>query len=352
MASPTIEDVAARAGVSIATVSRVYNSPQSVREATRNKVRQAAEALNYAPKLAARALSLQKTNILGIILPDLGGEFFSELIRSIDQVAYQRGYHIMISASHSHRNEVDLLMRFMSQGLVDGLILMVPALGRLSLAAPPDPDFPVVLLNLPQTEDRYLHINVDNYRGAFLMTRHLLDHGYWPLAMIGGPAGNYDAEKREEGFLAALADASLTPQLDGISYIERGDFTRRSGYLAMLRLLTVPVPPRAVFAANDEMAIGAFNAIRQHDLRMPDQIALAGFDDIDVAACITPGLTTVHMPITELGTLAAEKLIAAIQAPNDRPLVPENLILHTGLVIRESCGCHAKPAGSTLAEGR
>jgi LacI family transcriptional regulator len=346
MASPTIQDVAEKAGVSIATVSRVYNSPNSVKEATRDKVLRAAEALNYAPKLAARALTLQKTDIIGVILPGLGGEFFSELIRSIDQVAYQHGFHIMLSTSHSHRNEVDLLLRLMGQGWVDGLILMVPVLGRLSMPPLPRIDLPIVLLNLPETNGQYIHINVDNYRGAYLITKHLLDHGYNPIAMIRGPDGNHDAETREKGFGAAMTERGLNPEGGDNRYLERGDFTRRSGYLAMLRLLSLPVPPRAVFAANDEMAIGAFFAARQHGLRIPEQIAIAGFDDIDVASCISPTLTTVHVPITELGMMAAQKLIEVIKSTKENGAMPQKILLSTGLVIRESCGC--SPTGAAL----
>jgi len=327
------------ASVSVATVSRVYNNPESVREETRNKVLNATRALNYAPQLAARALSLQKTNIIGVILPDLGGDFFSELLRSIDQVAWQHGYHTMISASHSQRNEVDLLLRLMSQGWVDGLILMVPVLGRISSASFPKVNIPIALLNLPDADERYLQINVDNYRGAYLMTRHLLEHQYWPIAMIRGPVGNYDAELREQGFLAALAEGNRSAEENGISYLERGDFKRRSGFLAMTRILSLSTPPRAVFAANDEMAIGAINATYQSGYRIPEQVAICGFDDIDVATCIRPALTTVHLPITELGTTAAEKLIAAIESRDDNVTQQPKIILPTGLIIRESCGC-------------
>lgn len=325
--------------VSVATVSRVYNNPESVREDTRNKVLIAAQALNYAPRLAARALTLQKTNIIGIILPELGGDFFSELLRSIDQVTYQYGYHIMISASHSQRNEVDLLLRLMGQGWVDGLILMVPVLGRMSSALLPKVNIPIVLLNLPDSGDRYIQINVDNYRGAYLITRHLVQHQYWPIAMIRGPVGNYDAELREQGFLAALAENHLNPEADGTHYLERGDFKRRSGFLAMIQLLSLPVPPRAVFAANDEMAIGAINAAHQSGVKIPDQVAIAGFDNIDVASCIQPALTTVHLPITELGTTAAEKLIAAITSRAENSTQQAKIILPTGIIIRASCGC-------------
>ncbi len=335
----TIRDVARKANVSVATVSRVYNSPETVREETAEKVFQAARSLNYNPRLAARALALKKTNIIGVILPDLDGEFFHEIIRSIDQVAWQHGYHIMISASHSQRNEVDSFLRLMSQGWVDGVIMMVPVLGRISSPLLSSIDIPIVLLNLPDSGEKYIQINVDNFRGAYLMTHHLIGHGLQPIAMIRGPVGNSDAELREQGFLAALTESNLGPEINNINYLERGDFKRRSGYLAMIRLLSLPVRPRAVFAANDEMAIGAYSAIREHSLQIPDHIAVTGFDDINIAAYLRPKLTTVHLPITELGTSAAENLIAAIENKNEEISTVTKIILPTGLVIRESCGC-------------
>ncbi len=337
--SATIRDVARKANVSVATVSRVYNSPETVRPETIEKVLETAQSLNYNPRLAARALTLKKTNIIGVILPDLDGEFFHEIIRSIDLVAWQYGYYIMISASHSQRNEVDSFLRLMSQGWVDGVIMMVPVLGRISFPLLSKIEIPIVLLNLPDSGEKYIQINVDNYRGAYLMTRHLLEHGYQPIAMIQGPLGNSDADLREQGFLAALKEYNLGIEIQGIHYLERGDFKRRSGYLAMIRLLSLPVRPRAVFAANDEMAIGAYNAIREHGLQIPEQIAIAGFDDINIASYQRPKLTTVHLPITELGMTAAENLIAAIERKDESRQEVKKIILPTGLVIRESCGC-------------
>ncbi len=325
--------------VSVATVSRTYNAPETVCEATRNKVLQAAKTLNYAPHLAARALSLHKTNIIGVILPDLDSGFFSELLQSIDQVAWQYGYHIMISASHSQRNEADILLRLMGQGWVDGLILMVPVLGRISSSLLSQANIPLVLLNLPDSSEPVIQINVDNFRGAYLITKHLIEHHYWPIAMIRGPVRNYDADRREQGYRAALEEHQLPVEENGVTYIERGDFKRRSGFLAMIQLLSLPLPPRAVFAANDEMAIGAISAARQSGVRVPEQLAIVGFDDIDVVSCIRPALTTVHLPISELGTTAAEKLITAIENREPHLTQSPKIVLPTGLIIRESCGC-------------
>ncbi len=334
---PTIKTVAARAGVSPATVSRVLNNSAPVSNDRRERVLRAARELEFAPNPIARALTAQKTFLLGVILPNLSGEFFSQLLQGIDEIAFGRGYHIVVSCSHSRRNEVHTLVELMSQGRVDGLIVMEPLLGAKALSSVARFRMPVVVLNYPWKGEMVQSILVDNQRGAYLATRHLLEHGYSPVAMIRGPAGNFDAEKREEGFRQALREKGLEQQTEERGYLVRGDFERRSGYMAMSMLLGLPTPPRAVFAANDEMAIGAYGALNDHGLRVPEDVAIAGFDDIDVASCIRPSLTTVHVPITELGSIAARKLIHAIET---RVITPEqNTVLPTGLVIRESCGC-------------
>jgi len=335
---PTIRTVAARAGVSPATVSRVLNDSAAVNPDTRERVLRAARELDFTPNPIARALTAKKTFLLGVILPDLTGEFFTQLLQGIDAIAYGKGYHIVVSCSHSQRNEIHTLAKLMSEGRVDGLIVMEPLLGAKALSSLTRFRVPAVVLNYPWNGGMVQSILVDNQRGAYLATRHLLEHGYQPLAMIRGPAGNFDAESREEGYRQALREHGLDPEAQGGVYLVRGDFDRRSGYLAMSMLLGLATPPRAVFAANDEMAIGAYSAIADLGLRVPEDVAIAGFDDIDVASCIRPPLTTVHVPITELGSTAAERLIRAIENREEQGSA-ESIILPTGLVIRESCGC-------------
>lgn len=335
---PTIRTVATRAGVSPATVSRVLNDSAPVSDETRERVLRAARELDFTPNLIARALTVKKTFLLGVILPDLSGQFFTQLLQGIDEIAYSKGYHIIVSCSHSHRNEIHTLAKLMSEGRVDGLIVMEPLLGTKALSSLVHFRMPVVVLNFPWNGGMVQSILVDNQRGAYLATKHLLDHGYQPVAMIRGPAGNFDAEKREQGYREALRERGLDPDAENGAYLVRGAFGRHSGYLAMSMLLGLAKRPRAVFAANDEMAIGAYGAIRDHGLSVPDDVAIAGFDDIDVASCIRPPLTTVHVPITELGSKAAEHLIRAIESKDETQLTA-NMVLPTGLVIRESCGC-------------
>jgi len=330
----TIKDVAEKAGVSIATVSRVFNNYASVREKTRIRVLRAAHELNYAPNILARGLQLKKTETIGVILPDLSGEFFSEVIRGIDEVASRRGYHILVSSYHSRGNEIEMMQRMLGESRVDGLILMAPLLSRRNLPAIAESKSPVVLLNSPTKGSEIDTIVIDNFRGAYLMTQHLIGHGHQRIAFIRGPEGNFDAEERLLGYKTAMEEEGLpiVPEL-----VERGTFLKQSGFLAMTRLLSLKQPPTAVFASNDEMAIGALEAAQKSGVNVPEDMAIVGFDDILVARYVRPPLTTVHIPIYDLGSLAAERLIDSIESPGS--MVKERKVIATGLIIRESCGC-------------
>ncbi|MCD6165413.1 LacI family transcriptional regulator [candidate division KSB1 bacterium] len=332
----TIKDVAEKAGVSIATVSRVFNEHVSVKEKTRIRVLQAAQELNYAPNILARGLQLKRTETIGVILPDLSGEFFSEVIRGIDEIASRRGYHILVSSSHSRRNEIEMMQRMLGEGRVDGLILMAPLLSKKSLPAIAATKLPVVLLNLSAEGLEIDTIMVDNFRGAYLMTQHLIGHGHKRIAFIKGTEGNFDAEERFLGYRTALEEEGLpiTPEL-----VERGNFLKQSGFLAMTRLLSRKLPPTAVFASNDDMAIGALEAAQKSGVHVPQDVAIVGFDDILVAQYVRPPLTTVHIPIYDLGSLAAERIINSVEMQGQSK--KEKIVLATGLIIRESCGCPA-----------
>jgi LacI family transcriptional regulator len=330
----TIKDVAKAAGVSVATVSRVVNDSGPVRAETRRRITEIAAKLHYTPNSAARSLSTRKTHALGVLLPDLYGEFFSEVIRGIDQAAQRRGYHILVSSSHSDRAQVESALRAM-QGRVDGLLLMSPDLDATALGANLHGGLPVVLLNCQVEGTEHSSLTIDNYGGAYAMVRHLLDHGHTRVAMIKGADSNHDAIERLRGYRAALADAGLPRsarcELDG-------DFTEITGYKAAGRLAAMKTRPTAVFCANDQMAIGAMSALREAGLGVPSDIAVAGFDDVPMARYASPPLTTVHVGISELGAKATEALLGDIRGTPESREVHE--VVPTTLVIRDSCGSH------------
>jgi LacI family transcriptional regulator len=336
----TIKDVARAAGVSVATVSRVQNGSALVKETTRRRVGEVAERLGYSPHGAARSLITSRTNTLGVLLPDLYGEFFSEVIRGIDQAAQREGYHLLVSSSHVDRSAVETAFRSM-RGRVDGLIVMWPEMDQSAVPNLPA-RFPVVLLSAPIGPDGFDVITVANYEGAYAMVCHLLDLGHRRIAMIKGIEGNADAAERLRGYRGALASAGLASAAIEVA----GDFKEASGFRAANQLLDREVRPTAVFAANDAMAIGALSAFREAGLRVPEDIALAGFDDIPMASYLDPALSSVHVDISALGEHATLRLLAAVRDKDKHRHRAETL--PTTLVLRRSCGA-AVPASRPSA---
>ncbi len=333
----TIKDVAIRARVSTASVSRVLNGSGAVTEPTRQRVLRAAQHLRYTPHEAARSLITRRTRTIGVLLPDIHGEYFSELIRGIDRAARLRGLHLLVSSSHGDADEAALALRAMN-GRVDGVLVMSPYLDARSLDEALPPTLPAVLLNTPADAGRAPAFVIDDFGGAKAMVEHLRALGYQRIAHIAGPGGNYESAERLRGFQAALGRTLAAKAL-----VLAGNFTEESGYLAGQQLAAATPRPDAVFASNDMMAIGCLFALREAGLRVPEDIALAGFDDIPIARYITPPLTTVRAQITELGRQALDALAHAIDEPGDGKFVRHTL--GTQLVVRESCGgMRADPA--------
>jgi len=332
----TIKDVAREAGVSVATVSRVFNESGPVSEDTRRRIREVATRLQYTPHAGARSLITSKTSTIGVLLPDLYGEFFSEVIRGMDQTAQRHGYHLLVSGSHDAKDEIEAALVAM-RGRVDGVIAMSPHLDPPALIANVPPSLPVVLLNCPVDGDDYDALTIENRSGAYAMVRHLADLGHRAIAIIGGAEGNYDASERLAGYRDAMRDLGLERRAE---WEVPGDFTEASGYRAIAPLLALADRPAAIFAANDAMAIGALSALREVGLRVPDDIAVAGFDDIPLARYMSPPLSSVHVAIAELGARGVETLLHAIDSKNTHTRAHQRL--PTALVIRRSCGARAE----------
>jgi len=327
----TIKDVARQANVSVATVSRVFSGANVVREETSKRIRDVAARLRYAPHGGARSLITSKTHTLGVLLPDLYGEFFSEVIRGIDLAARQSGYHLLVSRSYEGRSEIEEAMRAM-RGRVDGVLLMSPDVDADSLRNVPS-NLPVVLLCSAIRGSRTDSVTIQNCRGAREMVRHLVSLGHSRIAIIKGASGNYDAAERLRGYRAALREAGITPA----RALERnGDFTEAGGYDATRELLAMRPRPTAIFAANDSMAIGALSALRESGIRVPRDMAVVGFDDIPLARYMDPPLSSVKVPISSLGARAVEILLNGIAQKNGHH--PRRERVATELVIRRSCG--------------
>jgi LacI family transcriptional regulator len=344
-----VRTVADKAGVSIATVSRVLNGKAPVKAETRERVLAVVKRMGYAPHPAARSLKARRTETLGVVLPDLYGEFYSELLRGIDRAARREGFHVLVSGSHSDRGEVEAVLAAL-RGRVDALVLMFPDIGPEALA-PPLLDVPAVLLNCAVAGQPCHSLRIDNYGGAAAVVRYLAGLGHRRIAFVAGPPSNLDAAERRRGFLAEVRKAGGALA----ATILRGGFTEESGFRAGQQLLAAPhqgvkvsTPgsnlPTAIFAANDAMALGCLHALRQHGLDVPGDVSLVGFDDIPAARYVQPPLTTVRVPIAELGERAVARALEAVRLGTPRRQTEERLPV--ALVERSSC---AAVAGDTAA---
>ena len=301
MAEATIRDVARRAQVSVASVSRALNGLDHVSDETRSRVLTAATALGYVPHAGARSLSLARTHAIGVVLPDLHGEFFSEIVRGMDREARDGGYLLILSNMHDDEQQAQAALRTM-RGRVDGLVVMAPHLTEDALRQALPPGLPAVMLNTLAAIEGNPAIRVDNRAGATAVANHLLATGCRNFVHVTGPRDNIDAQERAEAFRAALAaePAATLYQMDG-------DFSEEAGTAAANELIRSGRTFDALFAANDNMAIGALQAFRAAGLDVPGDIAVVGFDDIPLARHLA--LTTVRVRIAELGRRSIQCLL-------------------------------------------
>jgi len=328
----TIRDVARRANVSISTVSRVLNDTCPVDEEKRRRVEEAAKALGYRPNPAARILLKQETGGLGVLLPFVSGEFFTELLNGIDQAAQQSGYFLLMSSSHRHEAELEAALRGMYKR-VDGLIIMAPEMQAETLRRYLNAKQHVVFLNTQVAGTDFDAFNFDNFEGGYLVTRHLLEQGHRRIATIAGPTEAQDARDRLLGYRKALQEFSVAP--DPALEIP-GDFSTEAGFDAVPVILNLKPRPTAIVAGNDQSAMGVLSALRQAGVRIPDDLSVTGFDDIPSARFIQPPLTTIKIPIKQMGVQAIQLLLDRITGKVTGP--PRQKRMAVELIVRDSTG--------------
>ncbi len=309
MSHATIRDVAREAEVSVASVSRVLNGHDNVRPALRLKVQEVASRLGYVPHAGARSLSLSRTGTIGVVLPDLHGEFYSELLRGMDREASDRGLHMLLSVMHDRAGGIQALHAM--RGRVDGLVVMAPQVDPDRLLAHLPPLTPTVLVNCAPHHERRAELRIDNVAGAAAMVDHLIAVGRRRIVHIAGPEGNIDADERRQGAAMAAARAGATFR------VLSGDFREASGIAAAATLLPDIDGVDAIFAANDMMAIGAMVTLKRAGVAVPSQVAIAGFDDVPLARLVTPALTTLGINIAGFGARAVTRLIGLIAGGDD-----------------------------------
>lgn len=327
----TLRDVCKKSGFSTATISRVLNASPLVTEETRRRVLAAVEELGYQPSHAARMLKLKRTDMLAVVFPPLDSGFFTEVLRGIDGTASEYNYNLMTAFSHNPEDERKLINRFVCERRADALILMNLTLPETYLRGLTRWGLPITLIDRPVPRSKLASISLDNRSGAYAATMHLIEHGYRSITFITGPKGTYDSEERLAAFRKAMKEKGC-PVDDRL--IWQGRFTEPSGRETIARWLDAGQSvPDAIFAANDAMAIGAMTELRERGYEVPRDVGVIGFDNIDSAAYL--GLTTVQVPMQQLGARAAE--VAIQQVAQGRSDITD--CLTTELVVRTTCGC-------------
>lgn len=327
----TIKDVARLAGVSISTVSYALNDNGKVSEETRQKILAVAKELNYKPNGVARSLKTKRMEIIGVF-SDFSGPLHSEIIKGVQEVARNYNYEVIAGECLVKKHSVT---RMLSERIVDGAIIFSSSVKNDVLGELSQNKFPIVVLDREIDGPNISQILVDDKTASYNVVKHFKELGYKDIGFISGPKDSYDSERRFDGFKAGIKDFKLNFKK---SWYAIGEFNEYKGFEVMNELIEKGDLPRAFFIANDEMAIGAIHALKGHGIRVPEDIAIIGFDDIAMAKHITPALTTVRRPAYDLGIMAAHNLFKYLQGkPGSK-----SMVLSTELIERESCGAQNK----------
>lgn len=308
-----MKDVARMAGVSTSTVSHVINSDRFVSDAIKAKVEAAVKDLNYAPSALARSLKLNQTHTIGMLITASTNPFYSELVRGVERSCFERGYSLVLCNTEGDEQRMNRNLETLMQKRVDGLLLLCTETHQPSKEIMQRyPSVPTVMMDWAPFDGTSDLIQDNSLVGGDMATQHLIDKGYRRIACITGPLDKTPARLRLEGYLTAMDRAGLSvPE----GYRITGDFEFNGGFEAMQKLLAQEQRPQAVFIGNDAMALGAYQALYQAGLSVPHDMAIVGYDDIELARFMTPPLTTIHQPKDELGELAIDVLIHRMAQP-------------------------------------
>lgn len=322
----SIFDVAKKSGLSVVTVSRVLNGAESVREKNRQKVLDAIKELDYRPNAAARSLARGKTGIVGLIVTTLQDSFFDAVVKELNEVLALHGYFLAVSVSTGI--ESDEAHYLIQEDRVDGLILLSPMEEDNYIVELKRRNIPYVLIDNQKPENDAFSVTIDNYKGGYVATKHLLDQGHTSIAHLSGHNMFRSTRERRSGFLQALEEKNLAP-----FEMVTGEFEIDFGYDICRKWLRDGRLPSAVFAGDDNIALGVANALMEAGIRVPDQVAIVGYDDQHISSKLRPHLTTIRQPADRIGLAAADMLLKRMDGTMKRGA---NVRIDPELIVRES----------------
>lgn len=328
--NPTIKDVAQKANVSIATVSRVLNNLTGYSDKTKQKVNQAIKELGYQPNAIARGLINKRTQTIGVMFPKVSSAFSSDLLHGIDEFAHDSNYSVVVCNTDNDGKRTMKYLQLLREKQVDGIIFSSEVLSKEYYEVLESMKIPVVLVSSQTDFAKVPYVKVDDYQAVHDAIQYLISKGHRKIAMISGTKGDPIAgTPRVQGYRKALEANGIAFDSSRLVY---GDFSFESGSRAMEALLRKAGEVTAVFAASDEMAIGALSAALKHGLNVPEDISIMGYDDLKPAQMVTPPLTTVRQPLYEMGKIASEKLIGMIETGE----IAANRIMAHSIVERQT----------------
>ncbi|MGQ9508359.1 MAG: LacI family DNA-binding transcriptional regulator [Thermodesulfobacteriota bacterium] len=336
-----IKDIARLANVSHTTVSRALNNKSRIRPETKEKILSIARQLNYRPNFIARSLVMRKTKTLGLVITTIANPFYIELSQGIETTARKLGYNIILcSTNYDLSSEKQYIEMLRSKG-VDGFIFTSAHIGDPNIVELAEEGFPMILVNRrtyhPKVKEKVDYVGVDNLLGGYLAVEHLIRLGHQRIGVVGGSSESSVGLERLEGGKRALDTYGLERREE---YFLEGNFLKDSGYQGGKKFLQMIPPPTAIFATNDYMAIGVYHALLEEGIKIPEEIALIGFNDIEPAGIRGIDLTTIGQKKFEMGAMAVEMLIKKIEGGESKP--PKEILLKPDLVIRKTCGYHLK----------
>lgn len=329
----TIKDIAKKAGVSYATVSRALTNRPEVNEKTRRDIQKLAEEMGYKPNALARGLVTRESKTLGLIIPDITNPFFPEVARGVEEAASRSGYNVFLCNTNWDAEKERTYIEVLEEKRVDGLIVASVTDDAKTLEGFTRGGAPLVLVNRVLKDIDTHYVVIDNLKGGYMVVEHLLGLGHKRIAFIGGLRHVEATRERLQGYMLALSSGGI-PVDDKLVY--SGAFKKESGYQNAMKLLEVDQPPTAIFAANDILALGVIQAVQEAGLKVPDDIAVVGFDDIAFASYAEVSLTTIAQPKYIMGEMAAKILMEDIKEGAVRE--KKHIVLQPSLVVRKSSG--------------